>query len=138
LDARAGIRTPRSDNDTTIREFMSDAFVRSIATPWQTTEPGVRRQVLGYGPDLMMVRVEFEQGATGALHHHPHRQVSYVAAGRFEVIVDGERAELAAGDCFFVDAERVHGVIAREAGTLVDVFTPARAEFLTDVRDRAG
>jgi hypothetical protein len=33
LDARAGIRTPRSDNDTTIREFMSDAFVRSIATP---------------------------------------------------------------------------------------------------------
>jgi quercetin dioxygenase-like cupin family protein len=79
---------------------MSDAFVRSITTSWELTEPGVRRQVLGHGPDLMMVRVEFEAGAVGALHHHPHRQVSYVAAGRFEVIVDGERAELAPGDCF--------------------------------------
>jgi quercetin dioxygenase-like cupin family protein len=113
---------------------MSDAFVRSIATSWEPTEPGVRRQVLGHGPDLMMVRVEFEQGATGALHHHPHRQVSYVAAGRFEVIVDGERAELVAGDCFFVDADRVLGVVAREAGTLVDVFTPARDEFLSAAR----
>jgi quercetin dioxygenase-like cupin family protein len=117
---------------------MSDAFVRSIATPWQTTEPGVRRQVLGYGPDLMMVRRENHPPPTAPQHQHPQRQVSYVAAGRLEVIVDGERAELAAGDCFFVDSERVHGVIAREAGTLVDVFTPARAEFLTDVRDRAG
>jgi quercetin dioxygenase-like cupin family protein len=109
---------------------MRDAFVHSIAAPWEPTEPGVRRQVLGHGPDLMMVRVEFEAGATGALHHHPHRQVSYVAAGRFEVIVDGERAELVAGDSFFVEADRVHGVVAREAGMLVDVFTPAREDIL--------
>lgn len=115
---------------------MSDAFVRSITTSWEPTEPGVRRQVLGHGPDLMMVRVEFEAGAVGALHHHPHRQVSYVVAGRFEVIVDGERAELTPGDCFYVDADRVHGVIAREAGTLVDVFTPAREEFLPSARSR--
>jgi hypothetical protein len=31
----------------------------------------------------------------------------------------------------------VHGVIAREAGTLVDVFTPAREEFLAAARTRA-
>ena len=109
--------------------------VRSGSTPWQTTnDVGVRRQILGHGPDLMLVRVEFEAGAVGALHHHPHRQVSYVAAGRFEVTVGDERTELGPGDCFFVTADRVHGVRAHEAGTLIDVFTPAREEFLETSR----
>ena len=113
---------------------MSDPFIRSSDAPWQTTnDAGVRRQILGHGPDLMMVRVEFDQGAVGALHHHPHRQVAYVVSGRFEVTVDGERTELGPGDCFFIGADLVHGVVAREAGTLIDVFTPARADFLATV-----
>ena len=109
---------------------MSDTYVLSSGTAWEPAGAGVRRQILGRGPDLMMVRVEFEAGAVGALHHHPHRQVSYVAAGRFEVTVDDERTELGVGDCFFVSADRVHGVVAREAGMLIDVFTPAREDFL--------
>ena len=109
---------------------MSEHFVSSSEATWQPTEPGVRRQILGHGPDLMMVRVDFEEGAVGALHHHPHRQASYVAAGRFEVTVDGQIRELGVGDCFFVTADLVHGVVAREAGTLIDVFTPARDDFL--------
>jgi quercetin dioxygenase-like cupin family protein len=116
---------------------MSDTFVRGADTPWdRTNDPGLRRQILGHGPDLMMVRVEFEPGAVAALHHHPHRQASYVVAGRFEVTVDGERVELGPGDCFFVTADRVHGVVAPEGGTLIDAFTPAREEFLEATRRR--
>ena len=111
---------------------MSNTFVRSSNIPWQTTsDAGLRRQILGHGPDLMMVRVEFEAGAVAAMHHHPHRQVAYVVTGRFEVTIDDERTELGPGDCFFVAANRVHGVVAREAGTVIDVFTPAREDFLT-------
>jgi quercetin dioxygenase-like cupin family protein len=111
---------------------MSETFVRSSTVPWQTTsDAGLRRQILGHGPDLMMVRVEFDAGAVAAMHHHPHRQVAYIVAGRFEVTVDGERTELGPGDCFFVAANRVHGVVACEAGTVIDVFTPAREDFLT-------
>ena len=110
---------------------MSDTFVRASSAPWDhTNDAGVRRQILGHGPDLMLVRVEFEAGAVGALHHHPHRQVAYVVSGRFEVTVDDERAVLGPGDCFFIKADRVHGVVAQEAGTLIDVFTPAREDFL--------
>jgi quercetin dioxygenase-like cupin family protein len=114
---------------------MSDTFVLTSTTTWDdTNDAGVRRQVLGRGPDLMMVRVEFERGAVGALHHHPHRQVSYVASGQFEVTVDDERTVLGPGDCFFVRADRVHGVVALEAGTLIDVFTPEREEFVSKSR----
>jgi quercetin dioxygenase-like cupin family protein len=110
---------------------MSDAFVLSSTRPWElTNDAGLRRQVLGHGPDLMMVRVEFERGAVGALHHHPHRQVAYVVSGRFEVTIDDESCVLGPGDCFFVAADRVHGVVALEAGTVIDVFTPAREDFL--------
>ena len=96
--------------------------------------PGVRRQILGHGADLMLVRVDFEQGAVGALHHHPHRQVTWVAAGAFDVTIGSEKKTLRTGDCFFVVANVEHGVVAREAGTLIDVFTPAREDFLAKGR----
>ncbi len=113
-----------------ISSLTSGSFVRATDVPWQTVADGVRRQVLGYGPDLMLVRVEFEPGAVGALHHHPHRQVTYVAAGSFRANVNGLEERLAAGDCFFVAANLVHGVVALERGTLIDVFTPAREDLV--------
>ena len=109
---------------------MSDTFIHADRTPWENTAAGIRRQILGHGADLMMVRVDFEAGAVGALHRHPHRQVTYVVSGRFEVMVDDQWRELAAGDSFYVGTELEHGVRAVEAGTLIDAFTPTRTDFL--------
>ena len=106
------------------------SFVRSAEVGWEHTADGVRRQVLGHGTDLMIVRVEFEQGAVGALHKHPHRQASHVLSGRFEVTVGDDTTELHAGDCFYTEADVSHGVRAIEAGALLDVFTPVREDFL--------
>ena len=111
---------------------MSDhpPFCRTAETAWETVAGGVRRQVLGHGTDLMIVRVEFQSDAVGALHHHPHRQATYVAAGRFEVTVGNDRTELLAGDCFYAPSDVPHGVRALEDGVLIDVFTPIREDFL--------
>lgn len=97
---------------------------------WETVAPGVERKILGYDAALMMVGVKFQNGAIGAMHHHPHRQVSYVAAGRFEVVVDGQTRTLSTGDSFFVPPEAVHGVVALSEGVLIDVFAPAREDFI--------
>ena len=78
----------------------------------------------------MMVVVRFGKGAVGSLHHHPHRQISYVESGRFEVTIGGEKNILEQGDCFFVAPDLVHGVVALTDGILVDIFTPAREDFL--------
>ena len=110
--------------------MTSASFIASTDVPWDTIGAGLTRQILGYGPDLMLVRVEFEKGAVGVMHHHPHRQVSYVVAGAFEVTVNGETRTLRTGDCFYVAADLVHGAVALEKGTLIDVFTPAREDFL--------
>lgn len=108
----------------------SQSFIRSTEISWDVTGDGVRRQVLGHSTDLMVVRVVFEAGAIGALHHHPHRQATYVAEGRFDVTVGDETSELVAGDCFYAEADVVHGVRALESGALIDVFTPVRKDFL--------
>ena len=100
------------------------------AGDWQTVAPGVRRKLFGYDSTIMMVVVRFDEGAVGALHDHPHRQATYVAEGEFEVTISGEQRTLRAGDGFFVPPGAAHGARALTAGTLVDVFAPAREDFV--------
>ena len=97
---------------------------------WKDTAEGVKRQILAVGTDLMLVRVDFVAGAVGAMHHHPHRQATYVAAGSFDVTVGGDTQRVTAGDSFAAPADVPHGVKAIDAGTLIDCFTPIREDFL--------
>lgn len=99
-------------------------------TEWADLGNGNRRRVLIHLPELMQVEFGFDKGAVGALHSHPHIQVSYVAEGRFEVTIGGETQVVGAGGSFIVPSGVEHGVVALEAGRLVDVFTPHRADFL--------
>ena len=56
----------------------------------QSGGPGVTRRVLAYTDGLMCVENTFEQGAVGALHSHPHTQITYVVSGAFAFTIDGE------------------------------------------------
>lgn len=105
--------------------------VRRGDAPVEEVEPGITRQVLGHDAALMMVRVTFTAGGRAAIHSHPHRQVTYVECGRFETTLNGTTTVVTAGDCFFVPPGAPHGAVALEHGALIDVFTPAREEFLT-------
>jgi quercetin dioxygenase-like cupin family protein len=108
----------------------SDLFVSAQAGEWTNPEPDVKRRILVYLDEMMMVEVVFEQGATGAQHSHPHIQATYVAEGRFGVTIDGVTKILEQGGSFIVPPNIVHSVKALEKGRLIDTFTPHRAEFL--------
>ncbi|CAN7164155.1 cupin domain-containing protein [Rhizobium sp. LjRoot254] len=97
---------------------------------WIEVAPGNLRAVLSERPEVMLVAFSFEPGTVGALHSHPHTQVSYIAEGSFEVTVDGVTQRLAAGSSFIVAPNLVHGVLALEKGLLIDTFTPRRDDFL--------
>ena len=107
-----------------------EPFIVSSEIEWEKVDEGVERKILGYDDEVMMVCVRFEKGAIGSLHHHVHRQITYVQAGSFEVTINDNKKVLQQGDCFFVAPDLVHGVVALEEGSLVDVFTPARQDFL--------
>lgn len=105
-------------------------FAQPGQTEWTDLGTGSRRRVLIHLPELMQVEFDFDEGAVGALHSHPHVQVSYVAEGRFEVTIGGTTTLVEKGGSFIVPGDTQHGVRAITAGRLVDVFTPAREDFL--------
>ena len=59
-------------------------------TEAQETAPGVVRRVLAYCDNVMCVENTFKKGSIGAMHNHPHTQITYVASGKFEFTIDGE------------------------------------------------
>jgi quercetin dioxygenase-like cupin family protein len=105
-------------------------FVSAQDSLWEHAGAGVERQLLGFDDHLMMVRVRFAKDAVGSVHTHDHRQVTFIESGSFEVRIGDARKVLNAGDSFFVPPGVPHGVVALVQGGLVDVFTPARQDFL--------
>ena len=91
---------------------------------------GVSRKILSWGEQLMSVEVRFEKGAVGAMHTHPHVQISYVLAGKFEATIGDEKRIIGVGDTYITDPDVPHGVVCLETGALLDIFTPHRADFL--------
>ncbi|MBR5448464.1 MAG: cupin domain-containing protein [Clostridia bacterium] len=105
-------------------------FVKNSDIPLTELGGGVSRKVLAYNDAEMAVEVRFEAGAVGAVHSHPHVQISYVLHGRFEANIGGEVRIIEKGDTYITEPNVPHGVVCLEAGALLDVFTPMRADFV--------
>ena len=110
--------------------FKSANFQKNDEIKWEYASPGIERQVFGYDDRVMLVKVKFETGAVGSIHEHPHTQVTYVESGVFELTIDNEKQILKTGDGFYVPPNTLHGSVCIEAGVLIDVFSPHRADFL--------
>jgi len=106
-------------------------FFMDSGSDWEEVWPGIKRKILGYDKSLMLVKVHFVEGAEAPLHDHPHSQCSYIESGIFEVTIGSEKTVLQAGDGFNVPSGVKHGVTAREAGIVIDAFSPQREDFLT-------
>lgn len=91
---------------------------------------GVSRKVLAYDEDIMSVEVRFKKGAVGAVHTHPHTQISYVLEGKFEAMIDGKTEIISKGDTYITPKNAPHGVVCLEDGALLDIFTPMRKDFI--------
>jgi quercetin dioxygenase-like cupin family protein len=108
------------------KEFFSE---RELL--WEDVAPGMRRQIYGFDDKIMMVKVQFQSGAIGQMHEHFHSQVTYVENGEFEVTIGEEKKILGTGDSFYVPPHVLHGCVCRKDGILIDVFSPAREDFLS-------
>ena len=91
----------------------------------------ISRQVLADHPELMVVAFRFDkEGAIGALHDHPHLQSTYVESGRFRYTLGEQQRVVGPGESLIIPSGLPHGCVCLEPGTLIDCFTPRRADFL--------
>ena len=109
---------------------QSDIFLRDGDSAWEPAGEGVRRKILTYNGELMMVRVAFEKGAIGPVHSHPHLQSTLVESGVWDVTIAGRTERLRAGDSFLVTSGAERGVVNIEAGQLLDSYAPMREDFI--------
>ena len=111
--------------------MQSREFQIENETPWEYAAEGIQRQLYGYDDKIMLVKVKFEKGAVGALHEHPHSQVTYVESGVYEITIGGEKRIIKKGDGYYAPPNVVHGAVCLEPGMLIDVFSPVREDFLS-------
>ena len=107
----------------------SEIFI-DAATGWEDMGSGVSRQIMGWDEKIMMVKVKFKKDAVGAPHQHFHSQTTYCNSGKFEFTINGEKKVIAAGDGLYIAPNILHGAVCLEEGILIDVFSPAREDFL--------
>lgn len=91
---------------------------------------GVSRKVLAHSDNMMSVEVHFEDGAVGAMHSHPHEQLTYVLSGEFEFTINDEKKIVKAGDTMYKKPNIEHGCVCLKSGVLIDTFTPMRKDFI--------
>ncbi len=104
-------------------------YAATDATQVTTPEPGMRRQVLAYSPQLMLVRHTFEKGWNGARHTHPHHQMVYVVRGHIRFEAEGNSWDLRSGDSVVVNGDIDHRASAFEDSEVLDIFTPYREDY---------
>ncbi|HBT85201.1 MAG: cupin domain-containing protein [Fermentimonas sp.] len=108
----------------------SEVFLYKNEIEWEPAGEGVRRQIMGYDKQIMLVKVEFQKGAIGSAHSHPHTQSTYVVSGVFEFTINGVTKTVSEGDGLYIAPDVVHGTKCIEPGILIDAFSPMREDFI--------
>jgi quercetin dioxygenase-like cupin family protein len=92
-------------------------------------EPGLRRQVMSFSPQIMLVRHRMEKGWVGVRHSHPHEQMVYVVSGHISFASPDGTIEAKGGASFLVPGGVPHQATALEESEVLDIFTPAREDY---------
>ena len=108
------------------KELVSDSDIA-----WEDLGGGLKRKIMAYDDNLMMVKVSFKKGGIGTLHSHFHTQMSYIESGEFEITIGERKQVLRQGDVYYIPPHVVHGALCLSDGMLVDIFTPMREDFIT-------
>ena len=111
-------------------EYKNRAVVYQKDVVGEVVENGLRRFVKAYSDEMMCVENVFETGAVGALHSHPHTQISYIVSGRFLFTIGDKTYEVGPGDTLLKREGIVHGCVSIEGGTILDFFAPMRTDFI--------
>lgn len=110
--------------------MMNIPFVFADDTRFSDLGGGCKRRILAYGDNMMQVEVHFEEGAVGAMHSHPHTQLTYVLEGEFEFTVGDNKQIVRKGDTLYKIPNVMHGCVCLKKGVLLDTFAPYREDFL--------
>ena len=91
--------------------------------------PGVHRNTLACGKDVLMARFEYKDGSRVPPHSHSYEQVTTILEGKQKIIIEhnGEKEEILVqtGDSYIVPANFLHQQITLEKSITIDAWSLA-------------
>jgi unsaturated pyranuronate lyase len=91
--------------------------------------PGIIRRTLSQSESLMLCEFTFETHVEVPIHTHPHEQVGYIAQGRVQMTIAGDKFELSKGDSYSAPSNIPHGAFTLEPTVIIDAFYPPREDY---------
>jgi len=105
-------------------------FYKKDSDKYRKAFDGVTYKTLTYGDKTSLGEFKLEKGCIIPNHKHPHEQTGYVISGRMTFIIDGERHSAEQGDSWNIPGNVEHGVEVHEDSVVIEVFSPAREDYL--------
>lgn len=91
---------------------------------------GVDFVLLSHGEKSMVTKMLYKITDNVPTHAHPNEQSGYVISGKYRLKFNDYDEVLEAGDTYTIPENVHHSLEIIEAGEVVDVFTPPRADYL--------
>ncbi len=104
---------------------------------WIPMFPGVRRQTIVAGTQMMQILVQLDVDARVPTHQHSHEQSSYLLSGRLRFRLAEQEHLLGPGDILHIPSGITHSVDVIEAALVIDTFAPPREDLLALDREQA-
>src|SRR3954470_1907663 len=97
--------------------------------PAEVLNPTVTRQAVHTG-HMTLARLALKTGAIVPRHQHVNEQVTNVESGALRFVFDDHEIVVDAGESLEIPPNVPHAVIALSDSVALDVFTPAREDWI--------
>jgi quercetin dioxygenase-like cupin family protein len=92
--------------------------------------PGIMAQSMAFADMLHIMKFSIKKGAVMPTHSHQQEQAGYLCEGKIIMTIDGVDHEIDAGDAWAIKANVTHSIKVIEDGTIVEVFSSIRYDYL--------
>lgn len=91
---------------------------------------GVSFDVLAVGEKSMITKMNYKRGDYASIHSHPNEQSGYVISGKYSIVIGDNEELITSGDSYVIPGNIPHSVKVIQEGTIIDIFTPIRTDYL--------
>jgi len=113
-------------------------FWKESPSDWREVLPGVKRRILSWDKDAMLVLYNISANTVIAKHNHVNAQHGLVikGGGTFE-FSNGKRYEIRENEAYYVPPNEDHMLLTGPApeNIFLDVFLPPRKDFSNELRE---
>jgi quercetin dioxygenase-like cupin family protein len=109
-------------------------FEKHSPTRYSAPLPGIRMKTLCFGERTLMTEFLLDGGSTLPRHGHPYEQTGYLVKGHIRLTIGEVEHDVVAGDSWCIPPGVEHGARIIDDSVAVEVFSPAREDYLPPQR----